>query len=125
MSKRATFAERLFLISGVYGLLVLVPQYFLLDRIGRDTPPAVTHVEYFYGFVGVAIAFQFVFLIISSNPPRYKPFMLAGVLEKLLFGLPVVILYFQDRVAAGILMFGLLDLFLALLFAAAWASTRR
>ena len=33
-----TFAKRVFLIAGVYGLLVLVPQYFMEERIGRDTP---------------------------------------------------------------------------------------
>lgn len=50
------FTSRLFLIAGIYGLLVLVPQYFLEEKNGRDYPPAITHPEYYYGFVGVAVA---------------------------------------------------------------------
>jgi hypothetical protein len=40
-----TFAKRVFLIAGVYGVLVLAPQYFLEARIGRDFPPPITHPE--------------------------------------------------------------------------------
>src|SRR5687767_9709755 len=55
------FARYTFLAAGIYGMLVLVPQYFLESRIGDDNPPAITHPEYFYGFIGVAVAFQLVF----------------------------------------------------------------
>jgi hypothetical protein len=63
-----TFARRLFLIAGSYGLLVLTPQYLLEGRIGRDQPPAITHPEYFYGFVGLGMAWQFAFLVIARDP---------------------------------------------------------
>lgn len=46
-----TFARRVFLVAGIWGLLIMVPQYVLEDRIGRLTPPPITHPEYFYGFV--------------------------------------------------------------------------
>ena len=49
------FARRTFLVAGIYGLVVLLPMYFLEGRIGRDTPPPITHPEFFYGFLGVAI----------------------------------------------------------------------
>ena len=63
------FSRWLFRIAGIYGLIVLVPQYFLESKIGEQTPPAITHPEYFYGFVGVGIAWQIAFLIIAQIRP--------------------------------------------------------
>ena len=63
-----TGARRLFLIAGIYGLAVILPQYFLEARVGRDYPPAITHPEYFYGFLGVAAAWQVAFLVIATDP---------------------------------------------------------
>lgn len=37
------FACRTFPGAGLYGLVVLLPMYFLEGRIGRDTPPPITH----------------------------------------------------------------------------------
>jgi hypothetical protein len=111
-----TFARRLFLISGIYGLLVLVPQFFLEDRFGRDYPPAITHPEHFYGFLGVAVAWQVAFLVIARDPVRFRPMMLPAVLEKAAFGLSVVALFFRGRVPAVVLIFGLIDLTLGALF---------
>ena len=118
------FARRVFTGAGVYGLIVLLPQYFLAARIGQDTPPAITHLEYFYGFTGVAVAWQFVFLMIGRDPERYAPLMLPAVLEKLAFGVPAIVLYAQGRLPGSVLFFGLLDLTLGTLFLASWRSTR-
>ena len=117
------FARRVFTVAGIYGLIVMVPQYFLAARIGRDTPPAITHLEYFYGFIGVVVAWQLVFLLIGRNPERYRPLMLVAVLEKLAFGVPVIILYVQGQLPGSVLFFGLLDLTLGTLFVAAWRAT--
>jgi hypothetical protein len=117
------FARRVFTVAGTYGLIVLVPQYFLAARIGRDTPPVITHQEYFYGFIGVAVAWQFVFLLIGRDPERYRPLMIPAVLEKLAFGVPAIILYAQGRLPGSVLFFGLLDLTLGALFVAAWRAT--
>src|SRR5262245_26733618 len=67
------FAKVVFLVAGIYGLLVLVPQFFLEARIGRDTPPPITHPEFFYGFICVAVAWQVLFLVLSKDPVRYRP----------------------------------------------------
>jgi hypothetical protein len=79
------FPRRLFRLAGIYGLLVMLPQYFLERRIGVDRPPPITHPEYFYGFIGVAVAWQFVFLIIAADPIRYRALMLPAILEKATF----------------------------------------
>src|SRR6186713_1645507 len=100
------FARRVFTGAGIYGLIVLVPQYFLAARIGADTPPPITHQEYFYGFIGVAVAWQFVFLLIGRDPERYRPLMIPAVLEKLAFGVPAIILYTQGRLPGAVLPFG-------------------
>jgi hypothetical protein len=117
------FARRLFLVAGVYGILALLPQYFLEARIGRDDPPAITHPEYFYGFIGVGLAWQVLFLIISRDPSRYRLAMIPGLLEKLGFGGVAVILLLQHRIAPVTAGFGCVDLVLALLFLIAFRRT--
>ena len=119
------FARRVFLIAGIYGLIVLVPQYFLEGRIGRDDPPPITHVEYFYGFIGIAIAWQIVFLIISRDPARFRPIMLAAIVEKAAFGLPAIALFMADRLSGQMLGAGLIDLVLGTLFTIAFLRTGR
>jgi hypothetical protein len=118
------FARRVFFAAAIYGFLVLVPQYFLEARTGRDFPPAITHPEYYYGFVGVAVAWQFVFLLISRDPIRYRPIMIAAVAEKVSFGLPAIALYALGRLHAQMLAAGLLDLILGVLFVLAYTRTR-
>jgi len=118
------FAKVLFLVAGVYGLLALVPQYFLEEKNGRDFPPAITHPEYYYGFVGVAIAWQIVFLILSRDPVRYRPIMLAAVLEKASYAIAVMILYLQGRTGALILGTGIIDLTFGALFLLTYVKTR-
>lgn len=44
------FAGYVFLIAGVYGVLVIAPQYFLEEQVGAEYPPRVTHREFYYGF---------------------------------------------------------------------------
>jgi hypothetical protein len=109
----------------VYGLLVLLPQYFLEAKISADNPPAITHPEYFYGFVGIAVAWQVLFLLIARDPVRYRLAMLPSVLEKLAFGVPALILFLQNRIASQVLAFGLIDLLLGTLFLAAFFATRQ
>jgi hypothetical protein len=117
------FAKRVFFIAAVYGLVVLVPQYFLEAKTGRDFPPAITHPEYYYGFIGVAMAWQFVFLLISRDPVRYRPIMLVACVEKASFGLPAVALYMSGRLSGEMLGAGLLDMSLGVLFFMAHART--
>ena len=117
------FASRVYTIAGVYGLLVMSPQYFLEERIGRDTPPPITHPEYFCGFVGVVIVWQIAFLVIARDPARFRPLMPVTVLEKLAFAVPVILLYRDGRVASAILPFAAIDLVLGLLFFLSYRRT--
>lgn len=117
------FARWLYTIAGIYGLLVLAPQYFMEEMIGRDYPPPITHPEFFYGFIGVALAWQVLFLILGRDPARYRPMMIPSVLEKLSFAMPVLVLYAKNRTSTATLAFGLVDLTLGVLFIAAYIKT--
>jgi len=117
------FARRVFRFAGIYGLIVLVPQLFVESRIGHDYPPAITHVEYFYGFLGIAIAFQFAFLTIAKDPVRYRALMPPSILEKLAFGVPAIVLFVQHRLSLVTMCFGILDLVLGTLFLVSWRVT--
>jgi hypothetical protein len=118
------FARYTFLISGIYGLIVLVPQFFLETKIGQDQPPAIMHPEFFYGFLCVGVAFQFVFLIIASDPIKYRPLMLVSLVEKFPFLVTVIILYLQSRVHWQILVGGSIDGFLGTMFIISYLKTR-
>ena len=117
------FARWVFTIAGVYGLIVMIPQFFL-ERVVATTSGPVTHPEYFYGFVGAAVVFQLLFLLIGRDPVRFRPAMLIGVLEKLSFGVPVWILWAQGRTPVTVVPFASIDLALGVLFAAAYVRTR-
>ena len=117
------FARRVFLIAGVYGLIVLLPMYLLEEKTGRDFPPPITHPEFYYGFIGVAVAWQVLFLILSRNPIRYRPMMIPAILEKAVFGIPAVILYLQQRISTFTLGAGLVDSLLGVLFVVAYLKT--
>jgi hypothetical protein len=123
MNSDVTFAKRVFLFAGVIGLLILLPQYFMESRIGRDFPPPITHPEHFYGFVGVGTVWQVLFLIIARDPVLLRPAMPAAMLEKLSFGVPAIVLYVQGRLPAMFVGFGLFDLFLGVLFVVSYRRT--
>lgn len=118
------FAKKVFAVAGVYGLLTLAPLYFLEGRIGYEDPPAVTHPEYFYGFVGIALAWQLLFFVIASDPARFRPAMPIAFLEKLAYGAATMALCAVGRAGMPVLVFGLVDLILGALFLAAFAATR-
>lgn len=119
-----TFARRVFLCAGIYGLVVLLPQYFLEAQIGRDYPPPITHPEHFYGFIGVALTWQLVFLVIAKDVARYRLLMIPAVLEKLSFSVPTFVLYASGRVAASVVAVASIDLLLGVLFVMAFRATR-
>lgn len=117
------FARNVFGLAGIYGLINLLPQYFFEERIGRDFPPPISHPELFYGFLGVASAWQLVYLSIARDLVRLRPMMLLAVLAKSSFGIPIVVLYARGRVHALVHFFGWVDLALAALFAMAYFKT--
>jgi drug/metabolite transporter (DMT)-like permease len=116
------FARVVFWFAGVLGFLEITPLYFFYDTVGRRTPPPLTHPDFYYGFVGVALAWQLAFLIIGSDPARYRQMMIPAVVEKFLYGATLIVLYLQERIGPK-QMFGLSDLILGSLFVVAFWKT--
>lgn len=117
-----TFARRVFNLAAVYGFVSLVPMYFLERQLLERMPPALSHPEFYYGFVGVALAWQGLFVLIAREPARLRPAMLPAVLEKLSWGVAVLVLMAQGRIGNFFLPAALIDFLLAALFVAAWRS---
>jgi hypothetical protein len=119
------FAKRVFLAAGIYGLIVLLPMYFMEEKTGRDFPPPITHPEYYYGFVGVTAAWQVLYLFISTDPIRYRPLMIPPMLAKTSFVVACTILYLQQRLSGVTLGASMIDLALVILFIIAYLKTPR
>ncbi|MBV9080297.1 MAG: hypothetical protein JO102_04165 [Elusimicrobia bacterium] len=118
-------ARRSFFWSGVYGLVVLIPMYFFEHRTGIDTPPPITHPEFYYGFIGVAIAWQMAFIVISRDPVRFRPLMIPAIVEKLSFIAALVGLFSLGRTSDPMLaLAGALDAVMLALFVASYGATR-
>ena len=117
------FARSVFTVAGWYGLIVMLPQYFLEAKIGRDYPPPITHPENFYGFIGVTVAWQLMFLVISRDPVRYRAAMIPAIVEKVTFVVAVAVLYAKGRVATAVLGVTAIDLVLGILFTIALGRT--
>jgi hypothetical protein len=112
-----------FFCSGIYGLIVIGPQLFLEGKTSRDYPPAITHPEFYYGFVGAVLAWQLAFLVIARDPVRFRPLMLAAIVEKGVFAVAVPILHLQGRAPALLLLFGAIDALQAALFAVSYVRS--
>jgi hypothetical protein len=95
----------------------------MFDRIGAQYPPAITHPDFYYGFVGVGLAWQFAFLMIGRDPLRFRPMMIAAMFEKFSYVLTLSVLYAQGRLAAGQTAPIAPDLLLGILFVAAYLKT--
>jgi hypothetical protein len=119
------FAKVLFNVAGVYGLIVLTPMLFWESRIAVETPPAITHVEYFYGFLTLGIAWQVMFLVIARQPLHYRLAIVPSVLEKFGFGIAAMVLYAQGRLAQQVLLGAIIDLILGSLFVVAFIKLGR
>jgi hypothetical protein len=118
------FSRAVFAVAGVWGFLVVSPLYFLFDRIGRDYPPAITHPEFFYGFIAVTLAWQFAFLVIATDPARYRPLMLAAMVEKFGYVGTVLVLFGKGSLPPSSLTFAATDLLLGIMFVVAFFKAR-
>jgi hypothetical protein len=118
------FAKVVFWIAGVWGVLILTPLFFIFDSIGRNDPPPVTHPGFYYGFATVGLAFQLVFMVIASDPIRYRFVMIPAIFEKMSYVVAMIVLYVQRRISTPDMVFAAVDFLLGLLFVTAFLKTR-
>ena len=117
-------ARIIFAIAAIYGIAVLVPG-LLIEATGALAFIDLPNPEYYYGFYGSALVWQFAFILIATNPIRYRPLMLIAVLEKAAFFVPCLWLWQAGRLGGGSGPFigAMIDGVLMLAFLAAWWMT--
>ena len=118
------FSRRVFAGAGLWGLLVVSPLYFLYDIIGRKNPPAITHPEFFYGFLGVTVAWQLAFFVIASDPVRFRALMVPAMVEKFGYVTTLIVLQVQSRLSADQWVFVSPDLLWGVLFVVAFFKVK-
>lgn len=111
-----TAARWVFGIAAGWGFLSLLPMYGFEQVIATHNPPALTHPEFFYGFLGVALAWQLLFAFIARHPARLRQAMPAAIAEKWLYAGTVFVLVAAQRTDVSILPFALVDLVLGSAF---------
>jgi hypothetical protein len=117
------FARVVFVGAGVWGIVLLTPMYFLFDAIGRQPSGPVTYPQFYYGFLAVTMAWQFAFLVIGSDPARFRLMMMPSVVEKLAFFLSMSVLFVQGRATVTDMMVVAPDFLLGVLFTIAFVKT--
>ncbi len=117
------FAKVVFIAAGVWGIVVLTPLYFLIDISGRQYAAPTTYPQFVYGFLSVAMAWQIAFLMIGTSPVRFRPLMIASMVEKFGHVMTVAVLYGQARISTLDAIAAGPDLLLGVLFIAAFAKT--
>jgi hypothetical protein len=119
------FAKIIFWIAAIWGFLAITPLYFMFNMISEKDPPPITHPGFYYGFVGLALAWQIAFLVIALDPLRFRPMMIPSMVEKFAWGIAVAVLVLQRRMHGSDLLFAGTDTLLGLLFVAAYVKTAR
>lgn len=118
------FARVVFAIAGILGLIILLPGFFTIGMVGEQFPPAVTHVDFYYGFLCVTVAWQVAFLVIATDPVRYRPLMIAAMLEKFPYVAMLLLLYSRGQLAPPQLAAVAIDGTLGVLFVVAYRRTK-
>jgi hypothetical protein len=113
------FARWVFLIAGVFGLLVTVPLAFA-EKVFEVKQP-----EFYYGFVFLDICWQVLYLLLSSNPTRYRLMMIPTFLAKASGTVALTWLFLQGRISGQWTAVAIVDGIFAILFLIAfWLSGR-
>ena len=115
------FARWVFRIAGLYGIVVVAPMLFF----ERQIAPGITNPVFFYAWVSVVLVWQVLFLVLSTDPIRYRPMMLVSVLEKATAVIAIPWLYALGRVGSLWLGVAVVDLVFGVLFLAAFRETGR
>ena len=118
------FARIVFAVAGGLGLLILLPGFFTIDMVSRQYPPVVTHPDFDYGFLCVTVAWQVAFLVIATDPSRYRALMPAVMLEKFPYVTMLLVLFARGQLAAAQLAAVAIDGSLGVLFIVAYVKTR-
>ena len=116
-------ARRIFALAAAVGFLLLPPMYFMESRFAVENPPAITHPEFYYGFLGVGLAFQVMFALIAVDPVKYRLMMIPAMIEKFSYAAAILLLHHGGRVGQPTYSFAFMDLSFGFLFLWAYVLT--
>jgi hypothetical protein len=120
---RILFAKRVFQIAGIWGLAIIAFAYGAYFFGGEEWSVYTSHPQYVHGFFLVTLAWQVAFLLIATDPVRYRLLMLAAMLEKFPFTIATLLLYAAGDVPVQVLAAGLIDAVFGILFSVAYIMT--
>ncbi len=117
------FASRVYQVAGIWGLIVIALGYASFVTGSDPSLSSTLHPELVHGFFLITLAWQFAFLLIATDPVRYRPLMPVTLIEKFPFAFMVFWMYWQGQVSATMLFMGLVDAVLGALFCIAWVRS--
>jgi len=120
---RTIFAKRVFQIAGIWGIAIIAFAYGAYFFGGEAWSVYTSHPQYVHGFFLVTLAWQVAFLLIATDPVRYRLLMLAAMLEKFPFTIATLLLYAAGDVPVEVLVAGLIDAVFGVLFSIAYIMT--
>jgi hypothetical protein len=112
-----------FRIAAVWGTVILVPFYFLFVGGPGPSDALFNYPQAYFGFLGVTIAWQIAFWIIGSSPVRFRPLMVAAIVEKVSYVLSVAVLLAHGAVTPAQAASAVPDCVLGCLFVASYLKT--
>lgn len=114
-------ARWIYAIAGVVGIFLVAPMFFQEGQTAPDNPYPVMY----YGFAQLALVWQVLFLVLATDPLRYRPMMPVTMLEKFGFVAVILWLYFSGRPTGSMwLSAAAVDGTLGVLFVVAYIATR-
>ncbi len=122
ISRRA--ASWILNVAGIYGLIVIVPGFFSEAHYSGMFPPAVNHLEFYYGFYSVTFAWQLAYLMMARDPIAYRLLLIPAFFEKGLFPAFITWLYAAGRVSSMMFYMSWIDVVFLVLFVLIYLGVR-
>ena len=115
------FAKWVLIVGGIFGLLAIIPLYFIENQIA----PGLNYPEFYYGFIGINILWQILYIYISTNLSRFRPIILFAFFVKILGVISISWLILTERTETWWYGIIISDLILAIMFVTAYRITGR
>ena len=118
------FARWTFGLAAAWGFLILGAFYFNEANPALVPAPFPNHPDYYFGFLGVGLAWQAAFVIVALDPVKYRLFMLPALFEKFSYVLTLSVLFLVHQLSGQMLGAAVLDGTFGLLFLVSFLKTR-